>query len=364
MRPPHRFAVLLVSVLVAAGCSSADRSDGEPATPAPASASSSGTPSGDPTPAAGAGTEALDACDLLGPTDYKRFISPGLRDTASERFSLDGLVGSINTCTVAAGPFPLLRFGYSTDSDAWAVIRRRTRPDKVRKVGDKTYDKIFETLAQKRQDLPNIADEAFMSTGLGGNTMYALDDGVVYRLGADGLAGRKGLTLGDHIAVMITMLSNASAGVDREPVQLPPQCPAADSPEVVAAIGEVAHAFGAAYRGMAPSCTYTGADGRRLSAGATLFGTSAGFEQEAMRPERIDGVTMIDPLPGPTSGIGRDEGGWTYYAAFPARVETVTIHGGRLSWRPRPEEVVDRKALLTFVEAYRALATEQLGVAY
>lgn len=354
-------AGLLACCLVATGCSS----DGEPA-PGPGTGTASTSTEPDPSPAddpAEGEPVGLSVCDLLEPADYDRFIAPGLRDSATEGRSLDGDLGSFNTCGVASGPFGLFSFGYSTDPDAWSTIERRTRPQEGLE-GDNVYSESYELIRRKREEVPNVADEAYLVTGFGENVLYALQDGVSYKLAPSGLAGRKGVTMGDYLAAMIRLLSRASEGVDMRPVQLPEQCPATDSPEVTGVVGEVEGAFGAAYQGKAPSCSYLGTDGRMVRAGATLFYTDALFEREALRPERMDRMTLLDSPPGVSSGIRREGAQWSYLSALPSRVEVVTARTGRRSWGPRPTAKVDRASFLAFVDAYRALASEQLDVAY
>ena len=364
MHPRHRIVVLLASVLVVAGCSS-------PSDPDPDPSGASGTPNpaatADPTEPAGASEAAesagLDVCDLLEPADYNRFIDPDLRASATEGRSLDGDLGSFNTCGVSSGPFGLFHFSYSTDPDAWSTIERRTRPQK-RLEGDSVYSKSWDLLRRKREEVPNVADEAYLVTGFNENALYALEDGVSYEMGVSGLAGRKAVTIGDYMATMIRLLSRASEGVDMRPVQLPAQCPAADSEAVNGVVGEVERAFGAAYQGKAPACSYVGTDGRMVRAGATVFFTDALFDREALRPERMDRMTLLDPPPGVTSGIRREGAQWAYHSALPDRVETVVVRTGRRSWGPRPTAKVERAAFLAFVDAYRTLASEQLGVEY
>ena len=354
-------AGLLATCLVASGCSSTGEPAAGPDTdtsttssstePAPADDTAEGEPAG------------LSVCDLLEPADYNRFIAPGLRSSATEGRSLDSDLGSFNTCNVASGPFGVFHFSYSTDPDAWVTIERRTRPQE-RLGGESVYAKSWDKLRRKREEVPNVADEAYLVTGFGENALYALEDGVSYELAPSGLAGRKGVTMGDYLATMIRLLSRASEGVDMRPVQLPEQCPAVDSEEVTGVVGEVERAFGSAYQGKAPSCSYLGTDGRMVRAGATLFFTDALFDREALRPERMDRMTLLDSPPGVSSGIRREGAQWSYLSALPGRVEVVTARTGRRSWGPRPTAKADRAAFLAFVDAYRALATEQLGVQY
>lgn len=354
-------AGLLATCLVASGCSSTGEPAAGPDTdtsttssstePAPADDTAEGEPAG------------LSVCDLLEPADYDRFIDPDLRASATEGRSLDGDLGSFNTCGVASGPFGLFHFSYSTDPDAWSTIERRTRPQK-RLEGDSVYSKSWDLLRRKREEVPNVADEAYLVTGFNENALYALKDGVSYEMGVSGLAGRKGVTAGDYMATMIRLISRASEGVDMRPVQLPEQCPAIDSPEVTGVVGEVERAFGSAYEGKAPSCSYLGADGRMVRAGATLFYTDALFEREALRPERMDRMTLLDSPRGVSSGVRREGAQWSYLSALPSRVEVVTARTGRRSWGPRPTATVDRASFLAFVDAYRALASEQLDVEY
>jgi hypothetical protein len=133
---------------------------------------------------------------------------------------------------------------------------------------------------------------------------------------------------------------------------------------VTDAIGEVAYAAGGAYEGLAPTCDYLAADGRTLSAGSTFFGSKANYAREAVLPETLDRIEMLDTPRGRTAGVRRTRGDWTYHSALPARLETVSVTTGRTTWGPRPEGSIDRKAFLAFVDAYRALASEQLGAAY
>lgn len=354
-----RLAVLLASAVLITGCSS---TDGSQPGPAPAT-SGAAAATDDPTTAAEPASAGLGVCDLLEPADYDRFIAPDLRASATEGRSLDSDLGSFNTCSVASGPFGLFHFSYSTDPDAWSTIERRTRPQK-KLGGDNVYSKSWELLRRKREEVPNVADEAYLVTGFNENALYALQDGVSYEMAPSGLAGRKGLTMADYLSVMIRLLSRASGGVDMRPVQLPEQCPAADSPEVTDVVGDVERAFGSAYQGKAPSCSYLGTDGRMVRAGATLFFTDSLFDREALRPERMDRMTLLDPPPGVSSGIRREGSQWSYLSALPARVEVVTARTGRRAWGPRPTAEVDRAAFLAFVDAYRALASEQLGVEY
>ena len=359
MRPSPWIVTLVALVLLTAGCSADDPDPG----PGPATASSSPTPAETTEAPEPAGTAALQACDLLGPADYRRFIRPALRASASEGHGLDGDLGSVNTCAVSSGPFGMFQFGYSTDPDAWATIERRTRPEK-RLGGDNVYSKSWDLLRRKREDVPNLADEAFLVNGFGENTLHAVQDGVSCQLRMSGLAGRSGVTTGDYLAVMIVLLDRASEGVDLSPVQLPPQCPAVESREVTDVVGEVVRAFGSAYQGTAPSCSYLGSDGRTLGAGATLFPTDALFDREALRPEQMDRTTLLDSPRGVSSGIRREGAHWAYYSALPARLETVVASTGRRAWGPRPTAKVDRAAFLAFVDAYRDLASEQLGARY
>ncbi len=361
MRPTLLIGVLTACIL-ATGCSSGGES-GPDAGPTTSSPSTSLEPSstGGTAPAESA---ELGVCDLLEPADYERFVRPALRASASEGHSLDGDLGSFNTCGVSSGPFGLFQFAYSTDPDAWTTIERRTRPQKRLGGDGDVYSKSWDLLRRKREEVPNLADEALFVDGFGGNTLYALQDGVSYRLSMSGLASRGGVTVGDYIAVMIILLDKASEGVALDPVQLPPQCPAADSREVTDVVGEVARAFGSAYEGTAPSCSYVGADGRKVQVGATLFLTDELFAREALRPERMDGMTILDSPRGVSSGIRREGAQWAYHSALPDRVELVVARTSRRSWGPRPTARVDRPAFLAFVDAYRALATEQLGVEY
>lgn len=355
----HRLAGLLASAVLITGCSSADESQPGPA-PATSGAAAA---TDDPTAADEPASAELSACDLLEPADYERFIQPALRASATEGRTLDGDLGSFNTCGVSSGPYGLFHFSYSTDPDAWSTIERRTRPQK-RLGGDGVYSKSWDLLRRKREEVPNVADEAYLVTGFNENALYALEDGVSYEMGVSGLAGRKGVTLADYMAAMIRLLSRAAEGVDMRPVQLPARCPAADSPEVAGVVGEVERAFGAAYQGKAPACSYLGTDGRMVRAGATLFLTDSLFEREALRPERMDRMTMLDSPRGVSSGVRPEGGQWAYHSALPARVETVVVRTGRRSWGPRPTAEVERAAFLAFVDAYRALASEQLGVEY
>ena len=114
MRPSPWIVTLVALVLLTAGCSADDPDPG----PGPATASSSPTPAETTETPEPAGTAALQACDLLGPADYRRFIRPALRASASEGHGLDGDLGSVNTCAVSSGPFGMFQFGYSTDPDA------------------------------------------------------------------------------------------------------------------------------------------------------------------------------------------------------------------------------------------------------
>lgn len=362
MRSPHRIVLLLVGVLAAAGCSSQDEPAREASTgSAPPSASTPAVPTES---AAAAESAELDACELLEPADYRRFVRPALRASTSEGHGLDGDLGTMNTCVVSSGPLALFRFGYSTDPGAWSTIERRTRPSKSRRSSDKTLSKVGELIDRDRQDIPNLADEAFLFTSFLDYVLYALEDEVAYRMEVESLNMPEGITAADYAAVMVTLLSNASAGVATARVQLPPQCPPADSPEVVDLLGEVTHAYGSAYQGKPASCAYTSSEGRTLRAGSTLYPSAAAFDQEAVLPEEAAGVEVLDAPPGPTSGIKREGRNWVYHAAVPARLETVGARTGTISWGPRPTGAVDRKAFLAFVDAYRALASDQLGVDY
>jgi hypothetical protein len=356
-----RWAVpLLVLVLATGGCSSDD-----PAAP-DGTESSAATPSASPSvseePAASA---ELTACDLLAPADYKRFIRPDLRGTTYERAGLDGYLGTMGTCQVWSANFRLLTFGYSTDTDAWPTIERQTRPGtKAPRGGDPLLRKMAQQLAQKRQSVPNVGQEGYFSSGFGFGDLWALNDDVSYLLSPSALVPAGDLSIADYMAVMITMTSHASEGVRDDPVDLPSACPAADSPEVVEAIGEVVRASGSTYERLAPTCDYLAEDGRTLSAGSTFFGSSRNFTREAVLPETLEGMEILDPSPGPSSGIRRDASNWVYHSALPARLETVTVTTGRASWGPRPTGSVDRSAFLAFVDSYRALASEQLGADY
>lgn len=350
----------LVCILVSAGCSTDDPG------PAPTTASPTpATPAESATTSEPAASAQADACDLLDPADYKRFIRADLRGTTYETYGLDGNLGTMNTCQVRSANFVLFTFGYSTDSEAWSTIERQTRPDrKVPRGGDPLLRKIAQKVAQKRQDVPNLGQEAYFSSGFLFGDLYALNDGVSYLMSPNALVPAGDLSIADYMAVMITMTSHASAGVDGDPVQLPPQCPAADSPEVVDVIGEVTHALGSAYEGVAPTCDYLAADGRTLDAGSTFFATAANFGREAVLPARLEGMELLDPPPGFSSGIRRDKGDWTYHSALPARLETVSVYTGRSPWGTHPSGSVDRRAFMAFVDAYRALASDQLGAQY
>lgn len=351
---------LLVGALVSGGCSSTDDPGPTPAT----ASSTAASPEESATTSEAVASAGLDACDLLAPADYNRFISANLRGTTSESHTLDGELGTMNTCRVTSGPYTVFSFGYSTDSEAWSVIERRTRPTKIGKGGDRVLRKVAEMTAQKRQEVPNVAEEAYFSSGLAFTRLYALEEGISFRIAPNGLTATGDNSLADYMAVMIAMIAKATEGVDSDPVQLPPQCPAADSTEVAEVIGEVAQAYGSAYQGIAPSCHYLAADGRTLGAGSTFFGTEATFAREAQLPAEVEGMTVLDPPPGMSSGIRREGRGWLYHSALPARLETVGVSTGRPDWGPRPTTTVDRGAFLAFVDAYRALASEQLGAPY
>ncbi|NYE38723.1 hypothetical protein F4692_003874 [Nocardioides cavernae] len=367
---------LLAACLVATGCSSGEEpapgagagtaSTSTTTEPAPDEDATDGDPTdGDGADGDGAAAAGVGVCDLLAPSDYRRFIRKDLRRSVTEDRRLGGWSGSMFTCTVESGPFSLFSFSYSTAQGAWPAIKRFTRPQKIPQGGDKVLERVARLSAQKRVDVPNLADEAFFSQNLGGTSLYALEDGVAYEMGITALTnGPEEVTSSDYLAVMITLIANASAGVASEAVQLPAQCPPATSTAVTDVIGEVAYAFGSAYRGQAPSCSYAAVDGRTLRAAATVFATRRLYDLDALPPAQDETRTVVDSPRGTSAGVRREGANWSWYQVMPARLETVSVATDRVTWGPRPRGAVDREAFLAFVDAYRALASDQLGTPY
>ena len=355
-------AGLLTTCLLATGCSSGGDADPGAGTGSPSASTSTGPA---PTEDSAEDSPELGVCDLLDRADYNRFIRTDLRRSTTEDHRLSGWSGSMFTCTVESGPYSLFSFSYSTDPDAWPAIERITRPQKIPKGGDEVLRRVARMSAQKRTAVPNIADEAFFSQNLGGSSLYALEDGVAFQLGITALSnGPEEVTLADYMAVMIALISHASDGVASDDVQLPDQCPAATSPEVTDVLGEVAYAFGSAYRGQAPSCSYAAVDGRTLRASATVYATRGLYDLDALPPAQDGTRTVVDSPRGTSAGVKREGANWSFYQVMPARLETVSVATDRVTWGPRPRGAVDRRAFLAFVDAYRELASGQLGARY
>lgn len=273
----HARPLLAVSsLLLVAACTSGaapDATDGEPHSSASSAAADAG--------AIEQAEQAMppDPCTLLDRVQKKRLFPSGKTFAqATWTRELVGKDGNLVGCVGTFGDYRFARFGYALTPDAYG---REYREGKL----------FGKKLAPK--ETPGLGDRGYVRENIvaGYEAMAATDDQTVYVVG---MGAR------DHLHVvgaLLNMVAESSDAMTATPVYVEEPCPAADSPEVVAALGDTVDVAVGWDHGDGVFCGYHDPETRtRLLLSAYDLDAVAGESYEpgvTRRTDRRDGLVRI-----------------------------------------------------------------------
>ena len=333
---PRRLVLLVAAVLALqlTGCSDdSDRPEPKPA--APSATTPSGTtpsPTENSSGAEPAVGTIVDPCELLEPRDYRSLFAKDAGSVLNEQVSLRS---TFMECSVRIGLVRPLHFGFSLEPGAYRRALRQHGP----------FD------GETGAELPGIGDEAFIARALVGVDAYARSGDVTFVLstgfGTEATAA--------EIVGALAVMALAGDEVSSTPVDLPPNCPAADARVVTDLIGPVAYARGGQHRDGSSACGYTSTTGRTLQTTYTFL-DGASFEVE-YENDGLDNV-VLDPPPGVTKDWSRgSDNSFTLFAMYPRQLLHLEIKTDGLAM-PRPQAT---RRFLDFCARY--LRTNEPGAA-
>jgi hypothetical protein len=334
MRPAMPLVAPLVLLLALSACGGA-AGDDEPA--GHGSSRTAGTTGSTSPSTAPTGTQ-VDPCALLDAPDYAALYKKSDLGYVSEQINTRG---SFMTCSTRLQLLAPFAFGFSVDPGGYDEVYAERTP------GPGYDGPAPEPLSIGDRSFVSVDDSWLVAASeVAGQTFWVRYSAPTFGFEHIAVGSKE-----DLLAVLSTLVSHGSGQVSAEPILLPPNCPAVDSPVVTALVGKVEWARGGQNPDGISACGYTGSDGRELHSTYTFLSPGT-YDLEAQNSTQSGSVT-VDPPPGIIKNWSRSsDGSYDYYALYPDSDPRLEL-GLSFTGMPGPKAGVTKK-FLAWTRAYLA----------